>query len=53
MNEPDPEAETQQEVKEDAVAEEDDPVTSREELEVGLMDEGASEAGEGIGQQTP
>lgn len=53
MNEPDPESKTQQEVKEEAATKEDDPVTSREELEVGLMDEGASEAGEDIGQETP
>ena len=53
MNDPDPEAATQEEVKEQAASEPDDPVTSREELEVGLMDEGASEAGEEIGQETP
>jgi len=53
MNLPDPEAKTQHEVKEDAATEEDDPVTSREELEVGLMGRDASEAGEGIGQETP
>jgi len=53
MNERDPETKTQDEVKEEAASEEDDPVTSREELEVGLMDEGASEAGEDIGQETP
>jgi hypothetical protein len=53
MNDPDPEAATQEEVKEEAAAEPDDPVTSREELEVELMDEGASEAGEEIGQETP
>lgn len=53
MNQPDPEAKTQQEVKDDAATEEDDPVTSREELEVELMDRGASQAGEEIGQETP
>jgi len=53
MNQPDPEAKTQQEVKQDAATEEDDPVTSREELEVELMDRDASEAGEEIGQETP
>lgn len=53
MNQPDPEAKTQQEVKEDAATEEDDPVTSREELEVGLMDEGASQAGADIGREMP
>ena len=53
MNDPDPEAVTQEEVKEEAAAEPDDPVTSREELEVGLMDEGASDDGEDIGQEMP
>lgn len=53
MNDRDPEAETQDEVKEQAAVEDDDPVTSREELEVGLMDEGASAAGNDIGQETP
>ena len=53
MNERDPEEVTQQEVREEASVEEDDPVTSREELEVELMDEGQSEAGEDIGQPTP
>lgn len=53
MNESDPEAETQDEVREEAAAEEDDPVTSREALEVDLMDKGASGAGEDIGQSTP
>ncbi|HEX2701502.1 MAG TPA: hypothetical protein VHM89_14980 [Acidimicrobiales bacterium] len=51
MNEPDPEARTQHEVEEEAAEEEDDPVTSREELEVGLMDDGASDVGEEIGQE--
>lgn len=53
MNATDPEAKTQQEVKEDAASEEDDPVTSREELEVELMGEGSSEEGEDIGQEMP
>ena len=53
MSDADPEAMTQDEVKEQAATEEDDPVTKREELEVELMDEGASEAGEEIGQETP
>ncbi|MGH9176986.1 MAG: hypothetical protein ACRD0N_00325 [Acidimicrobiales bacterium] len=53
MNERDPEEVTQEEVREEASTEEDDPVTRREELEVGLMDEGDSEAGEDIGQPTP
>lgn len=53
MNERDPEEATQEEVREEAAAGQDDPVTSREELEVELMDAGASDAGEGIGQPTP
>lgn len=53
MDEREPEEATQQEVREEAAAGEDDPVTSREELEVELMDAGASEAGEDIGQSTP
>ena len=53
MNERDPEEVTQEEVREEAAVEEDDPVTRREELEVELMDEGESEAGEDIGQPTP
>ena len=53
MNERDPEEATQEEVREEAAAEEDDPVTSREELEVELMEAGASDAGEDIGQPTP
>ncbi len=53
MNEPEPEEATQREVREEAADEEDDPVTSREELEVELMDAGASDAGEDIGQSTP
>lgn len=53
MSDVDPEERTQDEVREEAAVEEDDPVTHREELEVGLMDEGVSEAGEEIGQETP
>ncbi len=53
MDQRDPEAATEQEVREDAAREEDDPVTSREELEVELMDEGVSDAGEDIGQPSP
>lgn len=53
MSDGDPEARTQDEVREEAATEEDDPVTRREELEVELMDEGASDAGEQIGQETP
>lgn len=53
MSERDPEEQTQHEVREEAAGEPDDPITSREELEVELMDEGASDAGEEIGQHTP
>jgi len=53
MSERDPEEQTQREVREEAATEPDDPVTSREQLEVELMDEGISESGEDIGQPTP
>lgn len=53
MSEHDAEQETQREVKEEAATTGDDPVTSREALETELMDEGASEEGEDIGQPTP
>ena len=53
MNERDPEEMTQREVEEEATEEPDDPITSREELEVELMDEDVSDAGEDIGQPTP
>ncbi len=49
----DPEQQTQREVEEEAAGEGEDPVTRREALETHLMDEGASEEGEGIGQSTP
>lgn len=52
MTEQDPEARTQQEIREDAQREGDDPDTSREELELDLMDAGASDAGEVIGDET-
>lgn len=45
-----PEEETQQEVEQDAVREPEDPVTAREEMEVALMQEGASEEGEEVGE---
>jgi hypothetical protein len=48
----DPEQETQAEVEEDARTSPDDRTTQREELELALMDEDASEAGEQIGQPT-
>ncbi|HVL92290.1 MAG TPA: hypothetical protein VM264_03005 [Acidimicrobiales bacterium] len=54
METPDaPEERTQQEVREEAAAEPDDPITSREELETELIDEGASEEGSAIGDQMP
>lgn len=53
MSQRDAEDVTQQEVREEAATEPDDPITNREELEVELMDEGASDAGEEIGQPTP
>lgn len=53
MSEREPEEQTQREVREEAAAQPDDPVTSREELEVELMEEGRSPAGEDIGQHTP
>ena len=52
MDETDPERATQDEVRDDAEHEGDDPVTSREALENELMDEGESGAGEGIGEPT-
>ena len=53
MTEADPERATQAEVQEQAAGEADDPTTRREALETELMDEGASEAGEDIGDPTP
>lgn len=53
MSERDPETETQKEVREDAAAGEEDPVTSREAKEQDLMAEGESEAGEELGDQMP
>ena len=53
MNEHDPGQETQREVEEEAANTGDDQVTRREALETELMDEGASEEGEDIGQPTP
>ncbi len=53
MTERDPEQATQREVREEAAGEGEDPMTRREALETELLDEGASEAGEGIGDPTP
>lgn len=44
-----PEEQTQDEIKEQAVQEGDDPQTRREEVELDLMEQGSSEAGEVIG----
>jgi hypothetical protein len=46
-----PEERTQDEVRDDAARAPDDPVTRREELELDLMEDEASEAGEHLGQQ--
>jgi hypothetical protein len=43
-----PEAETEREVEEQASESEDDPVTSREALELELMDDDRSDEGEHI-----
>lgn len=48
-DERDPEKQTQQEIKEQAAREGDDPQTSREETELDLMEMGASDEGEVIG----
>lgn len=49
----DPERETQAEIRADAAVEPDDPTTAREELELDLMEAGASEAGATIGDEMP
>ena len=49
----DPEMQTEREVEREAAVEPDDPTTAREELELELMDEGESAAGEEIGEETP
>ena len=48
---PAPQDRTQQEVREEAAHEPDDPITRREALETELLDEGASEEGTAIGDQ--
>jgi hypothetical protein len=45
-----PEDETQAEIRSDAAHEPDDPITHREEVELDLMEEEASEEGEHIGE---
>jgi hypothetical protein len=53
MDQTDPEQATQDELREEADRQGDDPVTSREALENELMDEDESETGEDIGEPTP
>ncbi|HSH59031.1 MAG TPA: hypothetical protein VK988_05190 [Acidimicrobiales bacterium] len=53
MDDNDPEQATQDEVREEAGRQGDDPVTSREALETELMDEDESGTGEDIGEPTP
>lgn len=53
MEDTDPEQTTQDEVREDADRQGDDPVTRREALENELMDEEESGTGEDIGEPTP
>ena len=48
-----PEDKTQDEIKEQAAQEPDDPTTAREELELDLMEVDESDAGEEIGQEQP
>jgi hypothetical protein len=49
----DPELLTEREIEHEAAIEPDDPQTSREELELELMEEGDSIEGEEIGEETP
>ena len=53
MAERDPEQATQEEVREEAATEDEDPVTRREALETDLMEKGASEAGKDEGEPVP
>ena len=53
MSERDPEQATQEEVREEAGREGEDPVTRREALETDLMEGDESAAGEEIGDTTP
>ncbi len=53
MDERDPEQATQEEIREEAGREDEDPVTRREALETQLMDEEGSSEGEAIGEPTP
>lgn len=49
-DERDPEDKTQAEIREQAATTPDDPTTSREELELDLMEADESDAGETIGE---
>lgn len=51
MPDRDPEAETEQEIRETASQEPHDPITVREELEKELMDEWLSEVGTELGDE--
>ncbi len=53
MDDTDPERTTQDELRDEAGRQGDDPVTSREALENELMEEDESGAGESIGDSTP
>ncbi|MDP8992385.1 MAG: hypothetical protein M3N31_04930 [Actinomycetota bacterium] len=53
MSEPEPEQVTQNEVREEAAGQAEDPVTSREALETELMEQDESGVGEEIGDSTP
>ena len=53
MDDTHPEQATQDELREGAGGQGDDPVTKREALENELMDEGESGSGEDIGEPTP
>lgn len=46
-----PEEQTQDDIREEAAEQPDDPVTSREELETELLAHGESEAGAAIGDE--
>lgn len=49
----DPEDQTQDEIREEAANEGQDPITKREGLESELLEEGASEEGSTIGDEMP
>jgi len=53
MERNDPEQATQEEIRQDAANEGDDRHTSREEVELDLMESDASDAGHHLGHPTP